>query len=144
MKFKARLTMKKNLRKLTEQVYNVYVTFYTDGTRYIGFTSKTGEALKAYFGSNKAKDKLVDHKEIIFTSKSKSTAKLFELLLQLSIMDSLEKTNVATTFQGISLPLRDQPVYLNDMLNIRIRASYIKGLPKFKIVFENDEFNNIK
>ena len=144
MKFKARLTMKKNLRKLTEQVYNVYVTFYTDGTRYIGFTSKTGEALKAYFGSNTAKDKLVDHKEIIFTSKSKSTAKLFELLLQLSIMDSLEKTNVATTFQGISLPLRDQPVYLNDMLNIRIRASYIKGLPKFKVIFDDDKFNNIK
>ena len=138
------MTMKKNLPKRTEKVYNVYVTFYTDGTRYIGFTGKTGKALKAYFGSNTAKDKLVDHKEIIFTSTSKSTAKLFELLLQLSIMDSLEKTNVATTFQGISLPLRDQPVYLNDMLNIRIRASYIKGLPKFKIVFENDEFNNIK
>ena len=138
------MKMKKNLPKRTEKVYNVYVVFYTDGTRYIGFTGKTGEALKAYFGSNTAKDKLVDHKEIIFTSKSKSTAKLFELLLQLSIMDSLEKTNVATTFQGISLPLRDRPVYLNDMLNIRIRASYLKGLPKFKIVFENDEFNNIK
>jgi hypothetical protein len=136
--------MKKNLRKRTEQVYNVYVTFYTDGTRYIGFTSKTGEALKAYFGSNTAKDKLVDHKEIIFTSTSKSTAKLFELLLQLCIMHSLEKVNVATTFQGISLPLRDQPVYLNDMLNIRIRASYIKGLPKFKIIFDDDKFNNIK
>jgi hypothetical protein len=136
--------MKKNLRKRTEKVYNVYVTFYTDGTRYIGFTSKTGEALKAYFGSNTAKDKLVDHKEIIFTSTSKSTAKLFELLLQLCIMHSLEKVNVATTFQGISLPKRDRPVYLNDMLNIRIRASYIKGLPKFKIIFDDDKFNNIK
>ena len=144
MKFKARMTMKKNLRKRTEKVYNVYVTFYTDGTRYIGFTSKTGEALKAYFGSNAAKDKLVDRKEIIFTSTSKSTAKLFELLLQLCMMHSLEKVNVATTFQGISLPLRDQPVYLNDMLNIRIRASYIKGLPKFKIIFDDDKFNNIK
>ena len=143
MKFKARMTMKKNLPKRTEQVYNVYVTFYTDGTRYVGFTSKTGEALKAYFGSNTAKDKLVDHKEIIFTSKSKSTAKLFELLLQLSIMDSFEKVNVATIFQGISLPKRDRPVYLNDMLNIRIRASYLKGLPKFKIIFEDDRFNNI-
>ena len=143
MKFKARMTMKKNLRKRTEQVYKVYVTFYTDGTRYIGFTSKTGEALKAYFGSNTAKDKLVDHKEIIFTSTSKSTAKLFELLLQLCIMHSLEKVNVATTFQGISLPKRDRPVYLNDMLNIRIRASYIKGLPKFKIIFEDDKFNNL-
>ena len=135
--------MKKNLRKRTEKVYKVYVTFYTDGTRYIGFTSKTGEALKAYFGSNTAKDKLVDHKEIIFTSTSKSTAKLFELLLQLCIMHSLEKVNVATTFQGISLPKRDRPVYLNDMLNIRIRASYIKGLPKFKIIFEDDKFNNL-
>ena len=143
MKFKVRMTMKKNLRKRTEQVYKVYITFFTDRTRYVGFTSKTGEALKAYFGSNTAKDKLVDHKEIIFTSKSKSTAKLFELLLQLSIMDSLEKTNVATIFQGISLPKRDRPVYLNDMLNIRIRASYLKGLPKFKIIFEDDEFNNI-
>ena len=135
--------MKKNLPKRTEKVYNVYVTFYTDGTRYVGFTSKTGEALKAYFGSNTAKDKLVDHKEIIFTSKSKSTAKLFELLLQLSIMDSFEKVNVATIFQRISLPKRDRPVYLNDMLNIRIRASYLKGLPKFKIIFEDDRFNNI-
>lgn len=135
--------MKKNLPKRTEKVYNVYVTFYTDGTRYIGFTGKTGKALKAYFGSNTAKDKLVDHKEIVFTSTSKSTAKLFELLLQLSIMDSLEKVNVATIFQGISLPLRDQPVYLNDMLNIRIRASYLKGLPKFKIVFDDDKYNNI-
>lgn len=137
------MTMKKNLPKRTEKVYNVYVTFYTDGTRYVGFTSKTGEALKAYFGSNTAKDKLVDHKEIIFTSKSKSTAKLFELLLQLSIMDSFEKVNVATIFQRISLPKRDRPVYLNDMLNIRIRASYLKGLPKFKIIFEDDRFNNI-
>ena len=137
--------MEKNLPKRTEKVYNVYVTFYTDGTRYIGFTGKSGEALKADFGSNTAKGKLVDHKEIIFTSKSKSTAKLFELLLQLSMMDSLEKVNVATIFQGISLPKRDRPVYLNDMLNIRIRASYVKSdLPKFKIVFENDEYNNIK
>jgi len=135
--------MKKNLPKLTEKVYNVYVTFYTDGTRYIGFTSKTGQALKAYFGSNTPKDKLVDHKEIVFTSNSKSTAKLFEFLLQLSIMDSLEKVNVATTFQGISVPRRDQPKYLNDMLNIRIRASYLKGLPKFKIVFEDDKYNNL-
>ena len=135
--------MKKNLPKRTEKVYNVYVTFYTDGMRYIGFTGKTGKALKAYFGSNTAKDKLVDHKEIVFTSTSKSTAKLFELLLQLSMMDSLEKVNVATIFQGISLPLRDQPVYLNDMLNIRIRASYLKGLPKFKIVFDDDKYNNI-
>ena len=138
------MKMKKNLPKRTEKVYNVYVTFYTDGTRYIGFTGKTGKALKAYFGSNTAKDKLVDHKEIIFTSTSKSTAKLFELLLQLSMMDSLEKVNVATIFQGISLPKRDRPVYLNDMLNIRIRASYLKDLPKFKIVFDDDKFNNIK
>jgi len=135
--------MKKNLPKLTEKVYKVYVTFYTDGTRYIGFTSKSGQTLKAYFGSNTPKDKLVDHKEIVFTSNSKSTAKLFEFLLQLSIMDSLEKVNVATLFQGISVPRRDQPKYLNDMLNIRIRASYLKGLPKFKIVFEDDKYNNL-
>ena len=110
--------------KRTEQVYKVYVTYYTDGCFYIGFTSKSGKALESYFGSNTIKDKLVDHKEIVWTSTSKATAKLFELLLQLSIMDS--------------------PKCVNDMLNVRVRASHMRGLPKYKIMFEDNGFNNIK
>lgn len=139
--------MTKLRAKRGEQSYKVYVTFYTDGTKYVGFTSKTGKALESYFGSNTPKDKLVDHKEIVFESNSKATAKLFELLLQLSVFDSLENTNVATTFLGSNDELlstsnkRSTSTYLNDMLNVRVRASHIKGLPKFKIIFEEDKYN---
>jgi|TARA_R100000541_G_scaffold4587_1_gene11985 hypothetical protein len=116
--------MTKKLAKHTEQVYKVYVTHYTDGSFYIGFTQKSGKALESYFGSNTIKDKLVDHKDVVFTSKSKATAKLFELLLQLSRMDS--------------------PKCVNDMLNVRVRASHMRDLPKFKLTFEDDGYNNIK
>jgi hypothetical protein len=27
------------------------------------------------------------------------------------------------------------------MLNVRVRASHIKGLPKFKLTFEDDKYN---
>ena len=116
--------MKTKLQKQTKSVYNVYITYYTDGSFYIGFTSKTGKALESYFGSNTIKDKLVDHKDVVFTSKSKATAKLFELLLQLSRMDS--------------------PKCVNDMLNVRVRASHMRDLPKFKLTFEDNGYNNIK
>jgi hypothetical protein len=110
--------------KRMEIMYKVYVTYYTDGCFYIGFTSKEGKALESYFGSNTIKDKLVDRKEIAWTSTSKATAKLFELLLQLSIMDS--------------------PKCVNDMLNVRVRASHMRSLPKYKITFEDNGYNNIK
>jgi len=109
--------------KLTEKVYKVYVTYYTDGSFYIGFTSKDGAALESYFGSNTLKDKLVDHKVIVFTSKSKATAKLAELLLQLCAMHS--------------------PKCVNDMLNVRVRVSHLRDLPKFKIIFEDDKYNKL-
>lgn len=107
--------------KLTEKVYKVYVTYYTDGSYYIGFTAKYGTALASYFGSNTVRDKLVSHKEIVWTSTSKATAKLFELLLQLSRMDS--------------------PKCVNIMLNVRVRKDHMKGLPKYNIKFEENKFN---
>jgi len=134
--------MNKRRLKRGEKSYKVYVTFYIDSSKYVGFTSKTGKALESYFGSNTPKDKLVDRKEIVFESNSKATAKLFELLLQLSVFDSLENTNVATTFLGSGpSKKRSTQTYLNDMLNVRVRASHIKGLPKFKLTFEDDKYN---
>ena len=107
--------------KLSEKLYKVYVTYYTDGSYYIGFTAKSGTALASYFGSNTIKDKLVSHKEIAWTSKSKATAKLFELLLQLSRLDS--------------------PKCVNIMLNVRVRKDHLKSLPKYSIKFEETKFN---
>ena len=134
--------MNKRRLKRGEQSYKVYVVFYTDSSKYVGFTSKTGKALESYFGSNTPKDKLVDRKEIVFESNSKATAKLFELLLQLSVFDSLENVNVATSFLGSETSKkRSTQTYLNDMLNVRVRASHIKGLPRFRIIFEEDKYN---
>ena len=107
--------------KKTEKVYKVYITYYTDNSYYIGFTGKSGSALANYFGSNTIQDKLVSHKDIVFTSKSKATSKLFELLLQLSRLDS--------------------SWCVNSMLNVRVRKEHMKDLPKYKIIFENDKFN---
>ena len=110
------------MTKLTEKVYKVYITYYTDGSYYIGFTQKEGTALATYFGSNTIRDKLVSHKVIVWTSKSKATAKLFELLLQLSRLDS--------------------SWCVNSMLNVRVRKEHMKDLPKFKLTFEDDKYNN--
>ena len=107
--------------KQTEKVYKVYITYYTDGCYYIGFTQKSGSALASYFGSNTIRDKLVSHKEIVFESTSKATAKLLELLLQLSRLDSL--------------------LCVNSMLNVRVRKEHMRDLPKYKIIFENEKFN---
>jgi|TARA_R110000824_G_C15058336_1_gene662135 hypothetical protein len=109
------------MTKLTEKVYKVYITYYTDGSYYIGFTGKSGTALASYFGSNTIKNKLVSHKEIVWTSKSKATSKLFELLLQLSRLDS--------------------SWCVNSMLNVRVRKEHMKGLPKFKLIFEDNNYN---
>ena len=109
------------MTKLSEKLYKVYVTYYTDGSYYIGFTAKYGTALANYFGSNTVRDKLVSHKEVVWTSKSKATAKLFELLLQLSRMDS--------------------PKCVNLMLNVRVRKDHMKDLPKFKLTFEDNKLN---
>ncbi len=111
------------MTKLSEKLYKVYVTHYTDGSYYIGFTAKYGTALASYFGSNVIRDKLVSHKDIVFESKSKATAKLFELLLQLSRLDS--------------------SWCVNSMLNVRVRKEHMKDLPKFKLTFENNKFNDI-
>jgi hypothetical protein len=93
--------------------YRVYKTVYTDGSYYIGFTSKQGKALASYFGSNKT-DKLVDHKDILFVSPYKTDAKIFELLQQLNNYKD--------------------PKCLNKMLNVRLRSDHIKDLPIFKII----------
>ena len=63
-------------------------------------------------------------KDIVWTSKSKATSKLFELLLQLSRLDS--------------------SWCVNSMLNVRVRKEHMKNLPKFKLTFEDNKFNDIK
>lgn len=98
-------------RKKIKPTYKVYVTYFPDGEYYIGFSSKMGDAYDKYFGSNKGILEMVkeDHaleKETIAEFDKKSFAKMQEFLLQWQY--------------------RNDPLCLNDMINIRLRMSYLK------------------
>ena len=104
--------MKKRKPKKT---FKVYATYYPSGEYYIGFSTKDGKAYEKYFGSNKTilqlvKDNPDSHglvKETIFETTKKAEARMQEFLLQWEN--------------------RDDPMCLNDMINIRLRMSYLKG-----------------
>lgn len=99
-------------KKKEKTIYKVYVTYYPDGTYYIGFSSKMGAAYDKYFGSNKQILETVsdpEHcliKETLFESPKKAYAKMQEFLLQWQC--------------------RFDDKCLNDMINVRLRMSYLK------------------
>ena len=105
--------MKKRIKK-PKPIHKVYVTYFPDGTYYIGYSSKMGTPYEKYFGSNKnilemVKESPDDHgltKETIFESSKKAEAKMQEFLLQWEN--------------------RHDERMLNDMINIRLRMSYLK------------------
>ena len=91
------------------KVHRVYCTYFPDGRYYIGYSCKSEKLFEKYYGSGKTvleTDKSLLVKEVIYTSPNKNSAKLQELLLQLQQMKD--------------------PLCLNDMLNIRLRASHLK------------------
>ena len=93
--------------------HKVYCTYMPDGTYYIGYSSKMGEAYEKYFGSNKQILESVKNgehgftKETLFESPRKAEAKMQEFLLQWEN--------------------RHDPRCLNDMINIRLRMSYLSN-----------------
>jgi hypothetical protein len=97
-----------------KKTYKVYCTYYPDGSYYIGFSTKSGKAYDKYFGSNKEILALVKEnpdspgliKETLYESEKRSYAKMQEFLLQWAN--------------------RADPLMLNDMINIRLRMSYLK------------------
>ena len=107
--------MSKRKPKKPKTTFKVYCTYYPNGEYYIGFSTKDGKAFDKYFGSNKnilqlIKDNPDSHglvKETIFETEKRSEARMQEFLLQWEN--------------------RDDPYCLNDMINIRLRMSYLKG-----------------
>ena len=105
--------MKKRTKK-PKPIFKVYCTYYPNGEYYIGFSTKSGKAYEKYFGSNKdilqlIKDNPDSHglkKETIYETEKRSYARMQEFLLQ---------------WQS-----RMDPLCLNDMINIRLRMSYLK------------------
>ena len=100
-------------RKKTPKTHRVYVTYFPDGRYYIGYSCKDDKQYKKYYGSSRhIKEFLQEHddkeleKETIVEYKTRSEAKLQEMMLQLQYKDDSQ--------------------CINDMLHIRIRLSFIK------------------
>ena len=95
-------------RKKEPKVHRVYCTYFPDGRYYIGYSGKPQKQFEKYFGSSTFVKEYEGqlHKEVIREFSAKSHAKMQEFLLQWKF--------------------RDDPLCLNDMLNIRLRASHLK------------------
>ena len=95
-------------RKKEPQVHRVYCTYFPEGRYYIGYSGKPEKLYKKYFGSStivkEYEGELV--KETIKAYNQKSYAKMAEFLLQWQ--------------------QRDDPLCLNDMINIRLRMTHLK------------------
>ena len=95
-------------RKKEPKVHRVYCTYFPDGRYYIGYSGKPQKQFEKYFGSSTFVKEYEGEltKEVIREFSAKSHAKMQEFLLQWKF--------------------RDDPLCLNDMLNIRLRASHLK------------------
>ena len=98
----------KKRKKVPKKVHRVYCTYFPDGRYYIGYSGKPQKQFEKYFGSSTFVKEYEGqlHKEVIREFSAKSHAKMQEFLLQWKF--------------------RDDPLCLNDMLNIRLRASHLK------------------
>ena len=99
----------KKRRKVPKKVHRVYCTYFPDGRYYIGYSGKPDKLYEKYFGSStivkEYEGELI--KETIKEYDQKSYAKMAEFLLQWQ--------------------QRDDPLCLNDMINIRLRMSHLKS-----------------
>lgn len=100
-------------KKVTKKVHRVYCTYFPDGRYYIGYSGKPDKQYEKYFGSStivkEYEGELV--KETIKEYDQKSYAKMAEFLLQWQ--------------------QREDPMCLNDMINIRLRMSHLSEFETF-------------
>ncbi len=96
-------------KKVPKKVHRVYCTYFPDGRYYIGYSGKPDKLYEKYFGSSTIVKEYEGElkKETIKEYDQKSYAKMAEFLLQWQ--------------------QRDDPLCLNDMINIRLRMSHLKS-----------------
>ena len=96
-------------RKVKEKKkHRVYCTYFPDGRYYIGYSCKTDKQFEKYFGSSTIVKEYEEElkKEIIKEFPTRAPAKMQEFLLQWQ--------------------QRHDDNCVNDMLHVRIRASFLK------------------
>ena len=109
------MAVRKKKRKAKEpKVHRVYCTYFPDGKYYIGYSCKSEKLYEKYYGSSKFVTEYEGdlQKETLATYTQKSHAKMQEFLLQWQ--------------------QREDPNCLNDMLNIRLRRSYLVDFKPIK------------
>jgi len=115
-------------KKKPIQTHRVYCTYFPDGRYYIGYSCKTDKQFEKYFGSStKIKTVLEESKaeggnallvselltkEVIIEYPTRAPAKMQEFLLQWQ--------------------QRHDDNCINDMLHVRIRASFLKDFEPIK------------
>jgi len=115
-------------KKKPIQTHRVYCTYFPDGRYYIGYSCKTDKQFEKYFGSStKIKTVLEESKaeggnallvselltkEVIIEYPTRAPAKMQEFLLQWQ--------------------QRHDENCINDMLHVRIRASFLKDFEPIK------------
>lgn len=99
--------MPKKRKPKEKQIHRVYCTYFPNGDYYIGYSGKNQKLYEKYYGSSKYVLEYEGElaKETIAEFEKKSWAKMQEFLLQWQ--------------------QRHDPKCLNDMLNIRLRASHL-------------------
>mgnify|MGYP000400674323 CR=1 FL=1 len=104
----------KKRKKALPKVHRVYCTYFPDGRYYIGYSGKPDKQFEKYFGSSSIVKDYEGQltKEVIREFYSKAHAKMQEFLLQWKF--------------------RDDPLCLNDMLNIRLRASHLESFKELQ------------
>tara|TARA_R110002050_G_scaffold32034_1_gene82470 strand:- start:352 stop:681 length:330 start_codon:yes stop_codon:yes gene_type:complete len=95
-------------KKKEPKKHRVYCTYFPDGRYYIGYSCKTDKQFEKYFGSSTTVKEYGDElkKEVIKEFPSRAPAKMQEFLLQWQ--------------------QRHDDRCVNDMLHVRIRASFLK------------------
>ncbi len=98
-----------------KKIYKVYCTYFPDGTYYIGFSSKSGLQYEKYFGSSK---------QIISEIKNNPS----HGLKKVTIAEFEKKSHGRAVEHILQWKNRNDPLMRNDMFNIRIKLSFLKGL----------------
>ena len=100
--------MVKRKKTKEKKKHRVYCTYFPDGRYYIGYSCKTDKQFEKYFGSSAIVKESTEHlkKEIIAEYDTRAPAKMQEFLLQWQ--------------------QRHDDCCINDMLHVRIRASFLK------------------
>ena len=115
-------------KKKPIQTHRVYCTYFPDGRYYIGYSCKTDKQFEKYFGSStKIKAVLEESKEA-----GGNALLVSELLTKEVIIEYPTRAPAKMQEFLLQWQQRHDENCINDMLHVRIRASFLKDFEPIK------------